>query len=387
MELERTVCRFCIVLAFVAWLPSCARDRSVKNSTSRGRTGELDQASRSMTRAPHRTLDNAARHVLRRCEVAHWGFVRKGSCKDPKALADLKAQERALGPSATLLAYCKLVGEDDARMRALASFRISRMGNYSDMKTAANAEVFDCLVEKLAAQKETTYVFRMARAVALMGTALGQDERVIEVLDAHPRKAARLAGYQALWANGRLRVLPKLKSIIESEGEDIELRRAAIRGFGRGPALSTKEMAVVCRMLEPLMLHQEVELAASAAHRVATSCKGYTDRVVAAAEKVFARKAFNLAYVNALSSAAGYFEHRSEAKQVEAIKRLLARILAASWAPELTRSSALRTIYRLDPPLGKKLAKVHHKDKSTLVREAASRIVAMKVRAVERSAQ
>lgn len=318
-------------------------------------------------------LHSAMNALVTNCPIAHWGYARRGSCANPELMKTLDALERQMGPKRALLTYCRHLADPKRDLRLLASFRISRMNNYRQMQLAADVRSFACLREHLAAERTDIEVSRLARSVALMGTALNRDAEVLEAIDHHPMRSAKIAGYGAIWANGRARVLPTLERVVQGDG-DVAVRQAVIAGFADGKRLNGAEAHVVCSLLALLMASEAPELAVSAAHGLATACEGSAKRVVDAVRAMNHRGVYHRVQVNALSAAAGHFDHRAPRKQMRRILGVLARIVNSNKADALTRSTALLTIYRLDPKRARGLARKHRKDRAPMMRRAVERI-------------
>lgn len=319
-------------------------------------------------------LAKAFKAVLDSCEVSEWGYVRAKTCKDPDAEKNLRKQEKMLGLKETLTSYCAALQDENHLARALASWRISTMSYSRKMSEAADEEVFSCLLEQLPKQRKRQFARRLAKAVTYMGTALKKDEDVIKAIEAHPTKAAKQAGYAAMWANGRLRVFPTLEKVIK-EGNDTDLKRAAIRSFGYGNKYNDDEAKKVCALLMPLMTNEEVKIASTAAYRVASSCKKDKESVITAAKKMIKADKFDLTYVSALRNTAGWFSNKASPKQRKDIIGVLKKVLKNKTVSPLTRASALGAIYHIDKKHGKKMAKKYKKHSERFIQREAQRIL------------
>jgi len=73
-------------------------------------------------------------------------------------------------------------------------------------------------------------------------------DNVLTILDNSDNASAKLAGYQALWAKGRLSVLKKIKGAILGKN-DPKLKDAVIYSLSMGMPWSKKEKAEVCALL------------------------------------------------------------------------------------------------------------------------------------------
>jgi hypothetical protein len=273
------------------------------------------------------------------------------------------------------MTYCYAMGDKNHLARALASYRISLMNYSRRMAEAADKEVFDCLLPIFKAAKKSQHVRRLSRAITYMGTALKREKEVLAALDGHSDPQAKRSGYGALWANGRLRVFDKLEAAVK--GNDSKLTIAAIKSFGLGERPTDQEKSKICGLLKPYMVNDNLDVASSAAYRVSSICKDAKDKdeVIKAAETMIGKKKFDLTYVSALRSTAGFFTQKASKEQTKKIIGVLTKVLASDLSSNLTRSSALGAIYRLDKAQGKKLAKKYKRDKASFVAKEAERIL------------
>ena len=307
----------------------------------------------------------AARTVLRECEVTDYGFFR--ACKGEAGKA-LELAEKSAGVRQTLLVYCRSMGDADHRLHALAAARIGRAAFHKTMQEEADPEVLGCLLAAVPRVRPAHRARPLVRAAAYMATALRRDEQLRKLLDgASPD--VRSTGYEALWANGRLRVLGPLAAALQPD-KPLELRLAVVIGFGHGGRLEPAERDKVCALLAPLMTDAEVRVAGPAAARVAELCE-QRDRVLQAAEEMVRRGRFDLAYVTAVRGANGFYGTSSTPEQQKRSTALLAAAAQSSALPERVRASALRNLPALDRAVAQKLAKQLRKDGSAQVRGAA----------------
>lgn len=318
-------------------------------------------------------LVEAFKAVLSGCEVSDWGFVRRKTCKDPEAEKNLKKQEKMVGLKEALTTYCYALSDKNHLARALASYRISTMNYAKRMTEAADADVFKCMLPKLKDMDKAQHVRRLAKAITYMGTALKMDKDVLAAIDGHKLPDAKVAGYEALWANGRLRVFPSLEAAVK--GKDPKLQVAAIKAFGYGDRPTPEEKDKICGLLIPLMVGDDIDITSSAAYRVASVCTDKKDDVIKAATAMIGKNKFNLTYVSALRTTAGWFREKATKPQQKAIVGVLKKVLKNTTVSALTRSSSLSAIYHVDNKEGKKVAKKYKKDKEKWVAQEADRIL------------
>ncbi|MBW2733202.1 MAG: hypothetical protein JRH20_12485 [Deltaproteobacteria bacterium] len=315
----------------------------------------------------------AFKNVLDNCEVGEWGYIRRKTCKDRDAEKNLRKQEKMVGLKESLMTYCYKLADKNHLARALASYRISTMNYARRMSEAADAEVFKCLLPHFTEARKRQHVRRLAKAITFMGTALKKDDEVIKAIDGHREGTAKQAGYEALWANGRLRVFPKLEEAIK--GSDSKLAASAIKSFGFGERPNDAEKAKVCGLLIPYMLNDNLNLAASAAYRVASVCKDKKSEVIKAGLAMIKKNKFNMTYISALRTTAGWFTNKADKGQRKEIIGVLKKVLKNSTVSPLTRSTALGAIYHVDKKEGKKVAKQYKGDKERFVAKEAERIL------------
>jgi hypothetical protein len=309
----------------------------------------------------------AARTVLKECEVTDYGFVRACRGEADKALA---LAEKSLGVRQTLLVYCRAVADADHRLHALAAARIGRAAFYKTMQDEADPAVLDCLLDAVPRVRPAQVARPLVRAATYMATALRRDDPLRRLLDgASPE--VRSTGYEALWANGRLRVLGLLAPALQPD-KPLELRLAVVIGFGHGGRLEPAERDKVCALLAPLMTDAEVRVAGPAAARFGELCE-QRDRVLQAAEEMVRRGRFDLAYVTAVRGANGFYGAGSTPEQQKRSAALLAAAAQSAALPERVRASALSNLRALDRSGAQALAKQLRggKDSPPQVRAAA----------------
>ena len=362
-------------LTFVVSLGACNKDKPAAEPKAGAETpkpAETKPAAAAEKGDPK--VLAAFKNVLDNCEVGSWGYVRRKTCKDPDAEKKLKKEEQVVGLKASLLTYCHKLVSENHLARALASYRISTMNYARKMAEAADPEVFACLLPQLAKVRERVHVRRLTKAVTYMGTALKKDADVIKAIEAQTLPIAKEAGYEALWANGRERVFPTLEKLIK-DNKDAKLSVAAIKAFGYGERPNVAEMAKICGLLVPFMVNDNVDIASSAAYRVASVCTDKKDDVIKAAGAMIKTDKFNLTYVSALRTTAGWFREKASKKQAKEIIGVLKKVLKNAKVSDLTRSSALGAIHHVDANEGKKMAKKYKGDKATFVAKEAERIL------------
>lgn len=320
------------------------------------------------------TLVKAAQAVLKSCEVSDYGYIRK--CKDEETKKDLSKIEKKIGVAKALLTYCYGMGDSNHVVQALSAHRISRLAYSQRMREEADDGVYVCLKDALSKAKRAREARPLSRAVVYMGTALKKDDEVIKLIDASELDSVKTTGYNALWANGRLRVFDHLAKTIK-EGKDDKVRVEAIRGIGLGERLNPEEEGKVCALLVPFMENDDLNIAAAAASRVGSYCPKDKDKVLGSAEGMIKKKKFDFTYVGALRSVKGYFSNKATPAQIKKIVALCQTVVAGTFS-DLTRSSALRLVNDADAGEGQKIAQKYSKDGAKWVREAAEKILKKK---------
>jgi hypothetical protein len=363
--------RACTALWFLAFAiasPACTKDRRGEAPAARpAAVGSTANAS------GEQLLLQAARAVLKECEVTDYGFVR--ACKG-EVDRSLQRAEKSVGVRRTLHVYCRAMDDADHRLRALAAARVGRSAFYKTMQEEADEAVLGCLLDVVPRVRPVHLARPLTRAATYMATALKRDEAIRKLLDGASLEV-RSTGYEALWANGRLRLLEPLAAALQRD-RPLELRLAVVIGFAHGGRLEPAERDKVCALLAPLMTDAEVRVAGPAAARVAELCPEHKDRVLQAAEEMVRQGRFDLAYVTAVRGANGFYSTSSTPEQQKRSAALLATAAQSAALPDRVRASALRNLLPLDRGGAQRLAKQRRQDSSPLVRAAAEEILRRK---------
>ena len=319
----------------------------------------------AVTRDP--ALTRLSHEALKVCTVTGYG-VR--SCEGD-VLARLTAREQALGTSGALMTYCLAQGDQDRRARALAASRVDHLARPKPLAAAADQAVQECLINALTQASPGANSTPLIRAAAYLATARQQEKELLDLLATLTSGSVRSAGYGALWANGRLRVLAPLEKLLATS-KDVPLKVAVVRGLARGTSWNKAEQKRLCALLAPLMKGDEVSVAGAAAERVASGCgEAMAGEVLGAAETMLKRGVLDLSYVNAvnaLKSPSLKGEHRAR------MTILLTRVVTGAY-PGLVRSTALRNLHAINAEAGRLLARRHRLDNSHLVASSARRIL------------
>jgi hypothetical protein len=208
-----------------------------------------------------------------------------------------------------------------------------------------------------------------------VATALKKEAKLVPRLQKSAIPEVREAGYGALWAIGRLRVLPLLRQRIQAGGEP-DVRVAAIAGFLGGGKLAIDEVGRICSLLSPLLVDKETRVAAAAANSAARICPGLRDQMLDTVETFIKRGRLDPGHVNAVRAVDGP-AHRATAAQRQRMLKILALVADdARFSPE-TRGAALTKLFRVDRPMGRKLARQHLKSEDQVLRGSAERVLGL----------
>jgi hypothetical protein len=319
--------------------------------------------------APPPELAQAAQAALKACEVTDYGSLRR--CK-PEVERALAAAEQRVGASQSLRLYCLAMGDKDHRLRALAAGRLSRFAFYKTMQEAGDEATLACLLDVLPRVRPAHLARPVARAATHLATALRKEEALLKLLEAATPEVKATA-YEALWANGRLRLIDRLEALIKKERAP-ELRTALVMGFAYGGRLEEPEQKRVCVLLASLLTDAETRVASSAAVRGAELCPELKDPLLQAAEALVQQRRFDLAYVSALRGLNGFFTASSTPEQRRRSVALLSSIVAEERFADPVRAASLRTLAALDRAAGLKLAKQHAKAGGVQLHAAASAV-------------
>jgi hypothetical protein len=314
-----------------------------------GKPGSRTVPARGLA-AGHKGLAKALRAALADCQVEGGQLT---SCMGG-AEQELAAQERAAGSTESLRTYCKALEEDPVELRRLSAARLSALSFPRAVRRASSAALFDCLVAGLKVVEPAARP-GLARAAALMAGALGGEERLLELKVARTLEV-RAAVLRALWANGRLRELPRLEKLLASE-RDRALKLALIRGFSDGDPLTADEREKVCPLLRARLTDADPALASGAATTHAAACPDEGDQLLAAAEQLAARAGLDAEYLSAVRAVNGFLSRRGTVEQRKRSAALLGKLCEDAARPEPLRSAALEHLTAIDRPAAVKLAR------------------------------
>lgn len=312
-------------------------------------------------------LESLARKVLEDCTVSPYGVVRQ--CEGG-ILQRLSAREKSVGHKTALMTYCRAMSDPDALVRALAASRISLLSSPAQLARAANPRLLTCLLGTLARTKKSELARPLAQAAAYTATALKREAELINILDASGKEGLRAAGYGALWANGRQRVLARLKPVI-TEGESLPVRIAAIKGFSVGAPLSKEERLEVCTLLSPLLQERLMAVAAATVLFMSNHCPLMADEILQAASARQETSTLDLSTINAIHSLSS---RTLSTKQRQVVVQIYSSVANGAYVP-LVRSSALRNLHDLSPEAGRKLANILQYDSAHFVATTARKIL------------
>jgi hypothetical protein len=323
--------------------------------------------------APPPELARAAQAALKACEVTDYGSLRR--CK-PEVERALATAEQQVGTQQCLRLYCRAMEDKDHRLRALAAGRLSRFAFYKTMQEAGDEPALACLLDVLPRVRPAHLARPVSRAATHLATALHKEEALLKLLQtASPEVKA--AAYEALWANGRLRLIDRIAALIQQERVP-SLRAALVMGFAYGGRLEEPEQRRVCALLATLLTDSETRVASSAAVRVAELCPDRNDTLLRAAEALVQQRRFDLAYVGALRGLNGFFSPSSTPEQRKRSVALLTSLVAEERFADSVRAAALRGLAALDRAAGLKLAKRHAKAAEAELRAAADAVTRRK---------
>ncbi len=307
------------------------------------------------------SLAAAVKTVLSDCEVGEDGLVR--NCRSD-AGRELEREERVAGTREALRTYCRAMEEPSAPLRGLAAARVGRLAFPGALRAAADRALLDCLLLPLRLRVSASDPRLVAearpllRAAVLLAAALREEKRALPLLDGARAPELRAAGYEVLWANGRLRTLPVLERLLR-EGKEPGLRLAVVRGFTADGALTLEEQAKVCPLLAPLLEASDRALAAAAALSHAASCSSDGDRLLAASEALAAQRKLGPEQLLAVRAVSGLLGPRGTPAQRKRSVALLALIVEGRDFEARLRAEALDHLAALDVAAARKLAKRH----------------------------
>ncbi|MFZ5787749.1 MAG: hypothetical protein ACOY3Y_15015 [Acidobacteriota bacterium] len=303
--------------------------------------------------------------VVKTCTVNELGIVRHCAGEAEKELDKL---EQAAGPVPALARYCEaLSSEKDRKLQALVATRMGGLSQHSVLAEKGTDTLLDCLVKLLPHLKDhrAGQGVLAVRPAAFLATARSREQELLGYLDKDAPPAVKRVGYECLWPNGGLRILPHLEKALASS--DQELRRAILVGFAYKDSLTAEESSKVCGLLGGLLGDADLTVAGRAADRLAALCPDHRRAVLAAAVKRLSAQ--ELGFVNALRSLLG---SARDAKERKAVLAALTRVVstperppkscptcARPDAPGVARRAALKYIAESDPKLAAALERKH----------------------------
>lgn len=363
--------RLLLVLALLAGLALATGCRRASGGSPAGAPGPgAPTHGLAAGRAP---LATAVKAVLADCEVGEDGLVR--NCRSD-AGRELEREERAAGTREALRTYCRAMEEPSAPLRGLAAARVGRLAFPGALRAAADPALLDCLLLPLRLRvgatdaRLVTEARPLLRAAVLLAAALREEKRALPLLDGARVPELRAAGYEVLWANGRLRTLPVLERLLR-EGKEPGLRLAVVRGFAADGALTPEEQAKVCPLLAPLLEARDRALAAAAALSHAASCSSDGDRLLSASEALAAQGKLGPEQLLAVRAVSGLLGPRGTPAQRKRSAALLARVVDGLSFDARLRAEALDHLAALDVAAARKLARRHRADPALRTRAEA----------------
>lgn len=273
------------------------------------------------------------------------GVIEPGSCRSSGLQEALLAEERHVGAPRALEDYCEQLSRQDPERRALAAHRLAQLSRSPDLGQGTVERTYRCVARALKEAGGTPPAEHLAQALALLGTSIGQYAQVLRQLADCPSVRARVAGYESVWANGRLALLPHIQQLLRRG--PVAQRSALVRGFARGRVMSAAERRPVCALLTELLADEPLPLADVAAQSLARVCPAERAKLVQAVERRRQRGTATVALVRSLSVSAGYFEHKASMELLQAIVQTLERISADGRQDQTTRTVAQMTLARL----------------------------------------
>lgn len=291
----------------------------------------------------------AARAVRKSCSLSQLGDV--SACVGD-VVAELERVEKQAGAMDALWSYCQSIDDKDLGIKVLAANRTGQLAGHAVLAERPNDQLLACYLEKIPRVRNVYLAQLYVRAASFLATAMKQEEKLFAALDRMPAPPdLQRAAIEALWPNGRRRVIPRLKKALESK--DPTLRKAVVLGFGYVKSLEPDERGEVCGLLGPLLGEEVADLAVAAAQRVAMLCPEQRKDVLTQARAALTKKTLGLGLVEALQSIAA----SAADKERKAAVGLLAATGSNRSLPEITRRAALRSLTGFDSALAARLEK------------------------------
>jgi hypothetical protein len=341
-------------LLLAALLPSGAGCRKEQRPGAPPPSAPAAKAVKRGLDAASPALAKAARAAVLDCDVSELGLLR--SCRGAELEAELAKQEGVVGARAALAAYCRALSDEDHRIRALASARIARFAFAQTLREQGDASLLSCLLEALPRARPGLLARPLARAAALLAPREKREAALLAALRTHPTPEVQVAGYEALYAGGRLRLLPTIRKLL-AEQKDPRLRVALLSGLGAAGRLEGEERDRVCALLEESLREKEASLAAVAAGSLALACEGGGEKVLAAAEARLEARTLDAGYLRAVRSVAGLLLPRASTPTRQRALALLGRAAESEGLVDAVRAAALLELALLERRAAQKLAR------------------------------
>jgi hypothetical protein len=297
-------------------------------------------------------LARAIRLAVQACRVTDFGTLTHCQGEAEEALDKV---ERGVGLIKAQLTYCRALDDADHQVRLLAAGRINRQSSYLALREEPDAAVLTCLLEALSGPKPSFLLRPVARAAAFLATRLGQEERLYARLEASSSEQLREEGYRALWPNGRLRVLPRLRALVGGKASP-RMKQAIVRSLSRGGELQPEEQRQVCAWLIVLMKREPLELAAAVAEEVCPLCQEPA-QVLEAARAWLAKEPCSMPALRVLKVVLQPRLPRLSPVGCQQAAELLTGMIENPACPTPLRQSALSALLGLNKATGRKVAR------------------------------
>jgi len=319
---------------------------------------ERPKAQRQAKQPPAKGIDRGDPALARAARAAIAGCPAVKDSLQPcpgAALDELTSREQALGPRGALLTYC--LGLDEAGpLQDLALARLQRL-SFPRSARQADEQVLTCLVDNLRRRGEDARFSLLARPAVLVATSLRREEAVLELLSRSRSLPSREAGYQALWAGGRLRVIDRLVGLLRSERTPA-VRVAILTGLTDGGRWEPAEEQRLCPVLASLLKDKDAVVAETSAQVLAGLCPAQAELLLEDTDRLVEEGALTLARLRALRALIGFSTRRATAAQRKRLAGILARLVESSLTGPI-RGGALTLLAEIDAKSGTKLARKH----------------------------
>jgi len=286
-------------------------------------------------------IESQIKSLAQHCSISTWGAVKHHTCTDATVEKNLAYIDHKHAPEKLLKQYCPLMAKapgiiqntpdqsndpvqrrqttqtaidkskrsssvepsgaaaDKRRVDGLLSYianQVVRLSFRLPEQTSVAPGTVDCLIAEL--KKRHNQSTDRSLSIAAINITANQPlnklqsasnqtqtvNHVLEILNSSDNTAAKLAGYQALWAKGRLKVIDEIKDAILSQ-PDRKLKDAVIYSLSMGKPWSAEEKSKLCTLLESFLdSTKQIEngdiIASAASRQIAARCDNAIDKVL-----------------------------------------------------------------------------------------------------------